>query len=67
MNINYADPTFDRETANRVYYGTNLARLKKIKAKHNLTSLFYHSQSVKPAKKSTGPGSPGGRGHGGHH
>ncbi|KAK4121156.1 Glucooligosaccharide oxidase [Parathielavia appendiculata] len=48
MYINYADTTLDRETAQRVYYGSNLRRLQEIKAKYDPMELFYYPQSIKP-------------------
>ncbi|KAK1760328.1 Glucooligosaccharide oxidase [Echria macrotheca] len=49
MYINYADTTLDRDTAQKVYYRDNLAKLQKLKAKYDPTELFYYPQSIKPA------------------
>lgn len=48
MYINYADTSLDRETAQRVYYGSNLRRLQQLKAKYDPTELFYYPQSIQP-------------------
>ena len=50
MYINYADPRMDRETATKNYYGVNLPRLEKIKAKFDPTDRFYYPQAVIPRK-----------------
>ena len=47
---NYADAKFDQATAQRLYYGTNLAKLQQIKAKYDPSDLFHHSQGIAPAK-----------------
>ena len=48
MYINYADTTLDRETAQKLYYGVNLRKLQKIKAKYDPSELFYYPQSIRP-------------------
>ncbi|KAK0657882.1 hypothetical protein B0T16DRAFT_425942 [Cercophora newfieldiana] len=48
MYINYADPTLDRATAQKLYYGSNLRRLQRLKAKYDPTELFYYPQSIEP-------------------
>lgn len=50
MYINYADPRMDRDYATKVYYGENLAKLQKLKAKFDPTDRFYYPQAVRPAK-----------------
>nr|I1SB12.2 RecName: Full=Carbohydrate oxidase; AltName: Full=Lactose oxidase; Short=LaO; Flags: Precursor [Microdochium nivale] len=50
MYINYADPRMDRDYATKVYYGENLARLQKLKAKFDPTDRFYYPQAVRPVK-----------------
>ncbi|KAK5651325.1 hypothetical protein OQA88_12558 [Cercophora sp. LCS_1] len=51
MYINYADTTLDRDTANKLYYGSNLKKLQAIKAKYDPSELFYYPQSIEPAKE----------------
>jgi hypothetical protein len=46
---NYADANLDRKTAQRLYYGENLGKLQKLKAKYDPKELFYYPQSVQPA------------------
>jgi len=48
MYINYADTTLDRKTANKLYYGKNLRKLEKLKAKYDPSELFYYPQSIEP-------------------
>jgi hypothetical protein len=48
MYINYADPTLDREAAQRLYYGGNLRRLQRLKAKFDPEERFYYPQSIRP-------------------
>jgi hypothetical protein len=43
---NYADAKFTKEEAQHKYYGVNLAKLKKLKAKYDPTDLFYNTQSI---------------------
>lgn len=50
MYINYADSQLDRETAENMYWGGNLDRLRMIKKKFDPTELFYYPQSIEPAK-----------------
>ncbi|KUI56149.1 hypothetical protein VP1G_03479 [Cytospora mali] len=49
MYINYVDSQLDRETAQKLYYGDNLERLKLLKKKYDPTELFYYPQSIEPA------------------
>jgi hypothetical protein len=56
MYINYADTTLDRETAQRVYYGSNLRRLQRLKAKYDPTELFYYPLSINPMPSKGGSG-----------
>jgi hypothetical protein len=43
---NYADPRL--ENADELYYGENLPRLQKLKAKYDPKQLFYYPQGVEP-------------------
>jgi hypothetical protein len=43
---NYADPRL--ENADELYYGANLPRLQKLKAKYDPKQLFYYPQGVQP-------------------
>ena len=48
MYINYADTTLSREQAQKLYYGQNLKRLQKLKAKFDPEERFYYPQSIQP-------------------
>ncbi|KAM7189947.1 Glucooligosaccharide oxidase [Rhypophila sp. PSN 637] len=48
MYVNYADASLDRDTAEKLYYGGNLARLRKLKARYDPTDLFYYPQGIRP-------------------
>ncbi|KAH8879815.1 carbohydrate oxidase from Microdochium Nivale in complex with substrate analogue [Thozetella sp. PMI_491] len=48
MYINYADTNLDRATAQHLYYGENLRKLQKLKAKYDPTELFYYTISIEP-------------------
>lgn len=48
MYINYADAGLDRNTAEKLYFGGNLARLRKLKAKYDPEELFYYPQGIRP-------------------
>ncbi|KAH7036022.1 carbohydrate oxidase from Microdochium Nivale in complex with substrate analogue [Microdochium trichocladiopsis] len=50
MYINYADPRMDRDTATKNYYGVNLPKLQKLKAKFDPTDRLYYPQAVRPVK-----------------
>lgn len=50
MYINYVDSELDRETAQRLYFGDNLDRLKLLKRRYDPTELFYYPQSIEPTK-----------------
>lgn len=50
MYINYADSQLDRETAQKLYFGDNLDRLKLLKKTYDPTEVFYYPQSIEPAK-----------------
>lgn len=45
---NYADPELDGPTAQRLYYGENLEKLQKLKAKYDPGQLFYYPQGLTP-------------------
>lgn len=49
MYINYADSNLDRATAQRVYYGANLPRLRSLKAAYDPKEVFYYPSSIAPA------------------
>jgi hypothetical protein len=48
IDINYADTELSRDEAQKLYYGNNLPRLQKLKAKYDPMELFYYPQSIKP-------------------
>jgi len=48
MYINYADTTLSREKAQKLYYGQNLRKLQKLKAKFDPEERFYYPQSIQP-------------------
>ncbi|KAG8169460.1 hypothetical protein KVR01_000205 [Diaporthe batatas] len=50
MYINYSDSQVDRSTAQRLYWGKNLERLRLLKDWFDPSELFYYPQSIKPAK-----------------
>lgn len=49
MYINYADARMDRDTAQKVYWRSNLPKLQSIKTKFDPAELFYYPISIKPA------------------
>jgi hypothetical protein len=48
MYINYLDTELSRDMAQKLYYGSSLPRLQKLKAKYDPTELFYYPQSIQP-------------------
>jgi len=48
LDINYADTELSRDAAQKLYYGSNLRQLQKLKAKYDPTELFYYPQSIQP-------------------
>lgn len=48
MYINYVDSQLDRDTATKLYYGENLAKLQQIKAKYDPDDVFRYPQSIQP-------------------
>lgn len=50
MYINYVDSQVDRETAQKLYFGDNLDRLRLLKKRFDPTEVFYYPQSIQPAK-----------------
>lgn len=50
MYINYSDSQVDRGTAQKLYWGGNLERLRLLKDRFDPTELFYYPQSIEPAK-----------------
>lgn len=50
MYINYVDSELDRDTAQQLYYGENLERLRELKKRYDPTEVFYYPQAVSPAK-----------------
>jgi FAD/FMN-containing dehydrogenase len=49
MYINYADTQLDSPTAQRLYWGSNLARLRQIKRKYDPNEVFWNPQSITPS------------------
>jgi FAD/FMN-containing dehydrogenase len=45
---NYVDANFDREEAQRLYYGSHLRRLQRLKSRYDPDELFYYPQSIEP-------------------
>ncbi|KAI9166473.1 FAD-linked oxidoreductase sorD [Paramyrothecium foliicola] len=45
----YIDPDLDRVTAQEMYWGSNLPRLREIKSKYDPNDVFRNPQSVQPA------------------
>ncbi|KAK8112317.1 glucooligosaccharide oxidase [Apiospora kogelbergensis] len=45
---NYPDPSLDRRTAQSLYYGVNLEKLRRLKARYDPGELFYSPQSIEP-------------------
>lgn len=50
MYVNYVDSELDRDTAERLYYGENLGRLRDLKKRYDPTEVFYYPQAISPAK-----------------
>lgn len=50
MYINYSDSQVNRSTAQRLYWGKNLERLRLLKDRFDPTELFYYPQSIEPAR-----------------
>lgn len=50
MYINYVDSEVDQGTAEKLYYGENLQRLRELKKRYDPTQVFYYPQSISPAK-----------------
>lgn len=50
MYINYVDSELDRDTAEKLYYGENLGRLRDLKKRYDPTEVFYYPQAISPAK-----------------
>ncbi|RVD86070.1 uncharacterized protein DFL_004364 [Arthrobotrys flagrans] len=48
--VNYADPTYSRSQAQRLYYGKQLTRLSLVKKKWDKDQVFWYPQSIDPAK-----------------
>jgi hypothetical protein len=48
MYINYQDSQLDAQSAQQKYWGSNLARLQRIKAKVDPNQVFWNPQSVRP-------------------
>ncbi|KAK0652835.1 hypothetical protein B0T16DRAFT_388034 [Cercophora newfieldiana] len=47
--INYPDPSIDQQTAQKNYWGPNLAKLQAIKKEIDPSDLFHYPQGVLPA------------------
>lgn len=50
MYVNYSDSALDRGAAQKLYWASNLERLRRIKKKYDPTELFYYPQSIEPSK-----------------
>lgn len=50
MYINYSDSELDRGTAQKLYWASNLERLRLIKKRYDPTELFYYPQSIEPSE-----------------
>lgn len=50
MYINYVDSELDRETAQKLYYGENLPRLRELKKRYDPTEVFDYPQSISTDK-----------------
>ncbi|KAK6358794.1 hypothetical protein TWF730_008113 [Orbilia blumenaviensis] len=48
--VNYADPTYTRSTAQRLYYGKQLTQLSLVKKKWDKDQVFWYPQSIDPAR-----------------
>ncbi|KAK0619367.1 hypothetical protein B0T14DRAFT_566230 [Immersiella caudata] len=48
--INYPDPSIDQQTAQKNYWGPNLAKLQAIKKEVDPLDLFHYPQGVVPAE-----------------
>lgn len=51
MYVNYSDSQLGRATAQKLYWGENLERLRIIKATFDPDELFYYPQSIEPARQ----------------
>ncbi|KAF5662499.1 hypothetical protein FHETE_7947 [Fusarium heterosporum] len=49
MYANYVDTQLGNEDATRLYYGSSLARLRKLKAAHDPKDIFWNPQGIRPA------------------
>ncbi|PSR97440.1 FAD binding domain-containing protein [Coniella lustricola] len=49
MYINYVDTELDRQTAQKLYWGENLPRLRELKKRYDPAEVFYYPQSITPA------------------
>lgn len=49
MYVNYVDSELDRDTAEELYYGENLLRLRDLKKKYDPTEVFHYPQAISPA------------------
>lgn len=49
MYVNYVDSELDRDTAEKLYYGENLLRLRELKKRYDPTEVFYYPQAISPA------------------
>ncbi|KAI9154927.1 Xylooligosaccharide oxidase [Paramyrothecium foliicola] len=49
MYINYQDSQVDTQTAQQKYWGSNLAKLQRIKKQLDPNQVFWNPQSVRPA------------------
>ncbi|KAI5865287.1 putative glucooligosaccharide oxidase [Durotheca rogersii] len=51
MYFNYPDTNLNRTTAQHMYWGKNLARLQRLKAKLDPKELFYYPVSISPSRR----------------
>lgn len=50
MYANYLDTQLNNEEATKLYYGSNLGRLRKLKAEYDPKDMFWNPQGIRPAK-----------------
>jgi hypothetical protein len=50
MYANYLDTQLDSETAQKLYWGSNLGRLQQIKSKLDPGQVFWNPQAVSPTE-----------------
>ncbi|KAM0250270.1 hypothetical protein ACHAP5_002329 [Fusarium lateritium] len=50
MYANYLDTQLGNEEATKLYYGSNLGRLRKLKAEYDPKDMLWNPQGIRPAK-----------------